>query len=315
MRVARWLLLVGLCMALAPRAVGQPMNAEEASREFKAAQTLYQAKRCAEALPKLRRLVEGTSSPNAQLYVARCLRDTSQLPAAYNAYSEAIRSAADERYADTRSAAAAERVALESKVARIVIAAADPPDGLVVWLDDVELAAPRFGEPHAVARGRLRVRAEAPGRRPFERDFELTEGALQSVAIVLDPTRGARPAPPPERDAQPSSRGPDRTWAYVALGVGAAGVVTFGVAGTLASQRFDELRDKCGGACPESERDAIDGGRRLDTIANVGLVVGGLGLGTGLALLFFGGSGDSSHSAVVVAPARGGAAVELAGRF
>ncbi|MEZ4223580.1 MAG: hypothetical protein R3B13_21710 [Polyangiaceae bacterium] len=327
-------LLAGVLL-VAANAHGAPsMSPAEARKEFTRAQSLYSKNKCSEALPKLTRLVEATGSPNAQLYVARCLRQLKQLPEAYEAYSEALRSAdkqstKDERYADTRSAAAAERAALESKVARIVIAAADAAPGLVVQVNGVKVDEDRLGDTLAIKPGKVTVTAEAPGREPFERSQEVAAGENTTFAIVL-PARSQTDTPTqaPSNDPQPEQPPPatksggsvstsgssTRTLGYVALGVGAAGLATFGVAGLMANSRYSSLEDECGGGpCPASKQGDIDDGKRLDLIANIGLGVGAVGVVAGTVLVLMG--GKSSKETVTVAPTRSGGFVGYSRSF
>ncbi len=64
-----------------------------------------------------------------------------------------------------------------------------------------------------------------------------------------------------------------------------AGLATFAIAGSMARSTHSDLDAACkGGPCPESYRDTITRGRREQTIANVGLVVGGIGLVAGVSL-------------------------------
>src|SRR5262245_18400906 len=68
--------LVALALvAMAAPALAQPQagSAETAAAEFDAAQKLYDAGRQAEALPRFRKALEASKSPNARLMVARCL--------------------------------------------------------------------------------------------------------------------------------------------------------------------------------------------------------------------------------------------------
>jgi hypothetical protein len=83
-----------------------------------------------------------------------------------------------------------------------------------------------------------------------------------------------------------SGDGPDlRTYAYIAGGVGAAGLITFGVFGAMASSRYSTVKDECGARpCPESKRDLVEGGQTFQTVANIGLVVGIIGAGAGVTL-------------------------------
>ena len=82
-----------------------------------------------------------------------------------------------------------------------------------------------------------------------------------------------------------SSKWDMRTWSYVAGGVGAAGIVTFGVFGLLNNSKHSKLEDECkNGVCPSSLESDKNTGQTYQTVANVGLVVGIVGLGTGTAL-------------------------------
>jgi hypothetical protein len=325
--------------ALLPaRAAGEQMSAAQAKQEFAAAQALYQQNRCSEALPKLERLVAATDSPNARLYVARCLRQLGRLPEAYDAMTQTLRAAdarasTDEYYAETRNAAAAERAALESKIARLVLAAADPPEGLSIELNGAALALERLGETIAVEPGHVRVTASAPGRARFVRELDLKAGASVTVAIALG-AQGAQGTQEPagtRARAEPSPLAPEtpardeaktggfglRGWGFVALGVGVAGMATFAVAGTMANKRFDSLNEDCGGGpCPASKRSDVEGGQRFDTIANVGLGVGAAGLVAGTILILVGGPNKhGAASGLVLSPGRSGASVGYAGRF
>ena len=328
----RCVLALALMLTVLP-ASAQSMSPAEAKKEFQAAQALYQEKRCGKALPKFRRLVKGTASPNAQIYVARCLRELGKLAEAYQSYSDTIHAAdakasEEERYAATRSAAAAERAALESKVARLVIASAETSEGLVVKVDGKELEPSLVGEVLAHMPGKARIQATAPGRGSFDKTVELKAGARKTITIVLPTGQGA--AAPADPDAptpgQPTgdsgvvtadAAGGSNTFAFIALGVGAAGLATFGVAGLMANQKFDELDKDCnGGPCPEDRRSDVESGQRLDTIANIGLIVGGVGVATGVGLLLFGGkSKQTARSTLVAVPTPSGASVSVSGSF
>jgi hypothetical protein len=321
-------------LAVVPAANAQKLGAAQAQKEFAEAQKLYQKNRCDEALPKLERVLEATGSPNARLYVARCLRQLGKLPEAYDAMTETVRTAdarasEDEHYAETRSAAAAERAALESKIVRVVIAAADAPDGLSVEVNGKPLAIERLGETIALAPGKLSLRATAPGHRDFERKLDLKAGASITVAIALHPegapvkpaaAAGASPEPQPDeqaptRDAATGGGGFGlRGWGWVTLGVGVAGLATFGVAGSMANSRFDDLEQECGGPCPASKQGDIDDGRRLDLIANIGLGVGIAGVVAGTTMILLGGS-KKEAAALKISPSASGATLHYARSF
>jgi hypothetical protein len=100
----------------------------------------------------------------------------------------------------------------------------------------------------------------------------------------------------------------------VAGGVGAAGLVTFAVAGLMAHSTYDDLNSACkGGPCPPDKSGEISSGKTQQAIANVGLVVGLAGVATGATLfvLSLPKAQPSSNAAVVVSPSW----VGVQGRF
>ena len=50
---------------------------------------------------------------------------------------------------------------------------------------------------------------------------------------------------------------------------------------------FEALRARCGGPCPEAEREALSGGRTLEALTNASLVIGLTAATAGVALLLF----------------------------
>ena len=111
------------------------------------------------------------------------------------------------------------------------------------------------------------------------------------------------------------------TGSLVLLGAGAAGFVTFAVAGIMANNRFSDVEEACGGQCTDPAfNDEIDGGRTMDLVANVGLGVG-LGLGVaGALMVIFGGPDDgpddgSAAVSVLGTPLPGGGLLGVRARF
>jgi hypothetical protein len=100
-----------------------------------------------------------------------------------------------------------------------------------------------------------------------------------------EPEQTEEAAPPSDE-----SSGGGNTLAYIAGGVGVAGLAAFTAFGLMANSTYDDLEQACpNDQCPPERRDDIDTGKQQQTIANIGLAVGIVGLGTGAALLLFGG--------------------------
>jgi len=97
----------------------------------------------------------------------------------------------------------------------------------------------------------------------------------------------AAKAPDLRIESDSSARqGPDRTAAYVLLGVGAAGVATGALFGALALSSRSNLESGCtGNQCPYSESDTLDRAKSRALISTVGFGVGLAAATTGLILL------------------------------
>jgi hypothetical protein len=326
-------LLVALLLAAAPLAFAPPARAQSeladvAKKQFKEAQKLYDQRDFEGALPLFEQVWETLPSPNAKLYVARCLRELGRLPEAYEAFTVALHEASakaetEPRFAGTRDAAAAEKAGLEPKIGRLSIALDERPLGLVVELDGKVLGPSRLGPILALSPGAHRVAARAPGFERFEREVRLAGGESSTIAVVLrpvakaplEPEEPAAAAPPvtepPQAETKPkpaerppvAAQGPTRPevpdhtlrWVGVgALGLGVAGLTTFAVAGLGAQSKFDELSAKCGGERCTDPADAatVDEGRQLDLFANVGLIAGSALVVLGSAMIIVDSAGS-----------------------
>jgi hypothetical protein len=153
---------------------------------------------------------------------------------------------------------------------------------LVVAGEEIRRAA--WNEPTPVAPGTTEISVETPGKAPVKQSVTLA--AKQRQAVTIDAASGTSSTGAteqvPTHDQNPPSTPTDRTklrpYAYVAGGVGAAGLLTFVIAGAMANSTYSELKNACpNGRCPPSESSAISSGKTKQTIANVGLVLGILG--------------------------------------
>jgi hypothetical protein len=110
------------------------------------------------------------------------------------------------------------------------------------------------------------------------------------------PAAGGAPpptAPPPVAPAGDTgvSQGSSaqKTWGWVALGVGGAGLAVGGVAGIVSLTKKGQLdrNDHCVGGtrCATSETDLVDSYNTSNTVASVGFIAGGALAGLGIVLL------------------------------
>jgi len=322
-------LILSLVVLLVPAwAFAAPSAAETkaALEKFKQAQKSFDAKDYAQTLELARAALEVTGSPNARLYVARALRELGQLPEAHAELERTLKDARelarkDAKYEPTRDAAAAELALLDQRVGKVIVALVDPPPGVKVEVNGKPLDATQVGQPVAVAPGDVVARAHGDGAAPVEKQVQIAAGATLTVTLVFKPEAAQGPAtaekPAVSAAATTKSRGSGlRTAGYVVAGVGVVGIAVFAVTGSMANAKYSELEDKCGSArCSDPKyADTVDSGKRLDTIANVGLIAGGVGLLAGGAMIVFGGPREQK-SAAGVRSVPGGLALEWSRRF
>jgi hypothetical protein len=230
------------------------------------------------------------------------------------------------KYAPTRNAAAADLALLEARVGRLLIAVANPPPGLEVTLNGAALAPERLGVATAAAPGPMLVRLTAPGRTAVERQVTLRGGELTTLPVALEASirePGDATPSPGVPASEPTRGGGARIAGYVVLGVGVAGMATFGIEAVAANNRYNSILAACGGKRCTSPSFApqIQGGRNLDIASDVGLGFGIAGLLAGALLVAFGGAkpvAEAPRASVWLTPGAGAGAptwIGLHGRY
>jgi hypothetical protein len=307
--------------AAQPRAqpeTGASVDLGGAKAEFAAAQKLFKAGRFAEALPLFRNVADSTKSPNARLYVGHCLEQVGKVVEAYKVFELIVKEISEhpeEKYEPTREAAMAQLAVLQVRVAKIVVSLTEIPPDVTVTLDGARVEEKDIGSSIVVTPGPHRVEVTGGGVAAVRRDVSLDGGEVKTV--ILSPKKAdegrssvAPPAPPPvEGKTEASSAGSMRAIGYVAGGIGVFGVGVFAVTGLMAKSTFDKLDEECKKGCSDAGHlGDIDRGKSLQTTANVGLVFGLVGIGTGVTLILLG-SGKGSDSPA----ARSGPSVSFSG--
>jgi hypothetical protein len=151
-----------------------------------------------------------------------------------------------------------------------------------------------LGLPRKMNPGAHEVRARAAGHAPVLQLVTLVEGTVTTAKLTLAPEAAAVPSAVAARPsstlvaplAPPSeagSRGAVPTYAWVALGVGAAGLVLGGVTGAMTLARASDAKPGCtNGTCPGKAGEDLDAAKTLANVSNVGfgvaLVGGAIGL-------------------------------------
>lgn len=211
--MTRWHLVLAPLLALS-FAAGPARAADDSAATFQAAKKLYEAKSYEKALPLFQDAFANSKSPNAHVFIARCLRELGRTAEAYEQMAATVReatalAATDPKYVPTRDSAAAELALLESQVGRIVIAVDDQP-GLELLVNGKALEPARRGDVVAVPPGAVQIEARATGKEAVRKQENVAAGQLKTLALRFDEggsgaTSGDKGAAPTA--AAPSSRG------------------------------------------------------------------------------------------------------------
>jgi hypothetical protein len=259
----------------------------EASRLFQDGRNDYERAEYTTAITKLSASLDVVTSPNARLYLGRALREAGRLS---EAYAELARTEAEanadpsHRYAKAGETAHAEKRALASSVGVVRLDVKNADDGTAITVAGKPVPKEAWGEPVVVAAGDVEVTMVRPDKPVVRHSAHVEAGA--EARVELD---AQEPAPIADATVEAPKSTADhsnlRPYAYVAGGVGAVGLLTFVVAGLAANSTYSDLEAACpNGRCPPGQADAVSTGRTQQTVANIGLVFGVLGLAAGTTL-------------------------------
>ena len=173
--------------------------------------------------------------------------------------------------------------------------AGEDTSAVAVSMDGAELMKQLDGKAVIVDPGPHTFRFEFEGAEPVEQQVVIRQGQKDRVIAVSfappgsdapgeSPYAAAKGAQAADSGKNTDGPGPLRTWAYVAGGVGAAGIIGFAVLGAIGKSDENDLRDSgCAPNCSKADTDAI---KTKYIVADVLLGVGIAGIGTGVALWF-----------------------------
>lgn len=325
--------LVALATPLASAAGADPATAtaaqkKEAMDHFSAGKQAIEAKNYEKAVTELRASLDVVDSPNARLELARALRDSGKLADAWAEYERVVQDATklaakEERYAKTADAATTERTDVEAKLAFVIVTVAHAPADAVLKVGGKTVPSDQWVEPIVAPPGAVDVVvSDASGKELARQTVMAAVGQKLPVDLDAQPAAPAAPpapkeiaaedkpdnGPPPADTAPPpssSGRANLRPWAYVAGGVGVAGLAAFTVFGLMSNSAYSDLQNSCpNNVCPQSKASERDSGKTDQLIANIGLGVGIVGVAAGATLfvLSLGGRSAPAATGLVVGP-------------
>ncbi len=240
----------------------------------------------AAALEKFRAVAAVKSTSRVRFHIGLCQEKLGRWVEALGAYNLALADARQESAADVEKEVEAARASLDARIPRLTVLRGQAAEAISVSIDGVALGAAAIGTEIPLDPGVHTVETSSPGRGPFRVNVELTERVRKTIDAIpasnssLMPSASATPVAPGK---PPSSH----AWPWLAVGVGAASLAASGVFYLLRQGKVSSLQDACGSDyhCSEAERPVYDSARTYNTLTNVTLGVGVLGVGVGTVLL------------------------------
>jgi hypothetical protein len=315
--VNRLRLVVGSCalgiLVASSSASAQPTTDEDRAAARSAATAgaaALQESRFDEAADLFARAESLMHAPTHLLYLARAQVKLGRLVKARENYlkitRETLAAGSPKAFTDAQAAATVEVADLEGRIPTIKVSVeGEGAESATVTMDGQKMAAALTGVPFPIDPGEHKFQARTKDLTSETVTVTCAEGTRQTLTVSLKlslRTDGAPPppaasvvapapvgkdaaggTPPPQKD-----KGGLRTGAYVALGVGAVGLVggTIFLLGNRSNR--NDANALCSSGCPESKRGQItdlDNTASTDaTLAVVGYLVGVAGAGAGVAL-------------------------------
>jgi hypothetical protein len=352
-RVGKWQRSIALVLAstltsvlVAPAAFAQePPQAENvaAARSLGTQGIkLADAGDCKGAIEKLERAESLYHAPSILGRLGECQIKVGQIVAGTENLNRVVReelaATAPKAFRDAQTRAKGVLNTALPKIARLTVKV-EPADAKPqVTVDGTPIPSALLGVERPTDPGTHEVAVAAPGYLEQRSTVTLAEGGANELSVQLDKDPAAAPpAPPPPPPPPPLTTTPPpaatdtsgkkpNTLAYVALGVGGAGLLVGGITGFLALGKKSDLKGCVDNACPSSQRDRLDSARTMATVSTVGFSVGFVGVGVGVVLLLTGSSNHASLAeptlakrerprGVAVQPWFGGTSAGLNGTF
>ena len=259
------------------------------------------------------------------------LRATSKLRAAKDAL---VTCAQDACPAFVQSDCTQWLVEIHREMPTIIVAATDATGndvaGVKTTVDGQVLEIEQEGKAVALDPGRHLFRFELEGYPTIERELVVRQGEKDRIITVAFSNSAAttsEPPPPPPtpaavpEESTPTSNkpGPLRPYAFVAGGVGVAGLVGFTVLGAMGQSQRSDIEDS--GCKPNCNVDEVESVRTKLILADVSLGIGIAGIGTAVAFWFLSEPKKSADHASFtplhfdVKSTRGGGFATVSGRF
>ncbi len=246
-----------------------------------------------QALAKFRESYGIVASPNSRLMVVRALAEAGRHAEAHEEAVIAVKeceaaAAKDPKYEKAAVGAREELSSLEAKIARVTVNVTGAPKDATLTVAGKAIDPSQWGQQLTVAPGDVEVALTTTAGTETKK---VTVAAGSAQAIDIAPAKPKAKAKPkntkPAQQQESGFQWPDRRlMAYAAGGLGALGLVNLGIFGMLSNSRMIRLEDQCDNDdnCAEGLVDEANAGKTYTALANVGLIVGIIGVSAGAGL-------------------------------
>jgi hypothetical protein len=276
------------------KASGDPRSA--ARQMAREAIALMHDNRWSEAEALLGKAYQLVPAPTVAVLHGRALEELGKLTEAAQSYEAAVSAGGEGASPAFRKAAeeGAHRLAeVRERIPKISIVLEGEhldESRLVLIVDTRPLARDDWSKPQLLNPGEHVVAASVDGHVAVEDRVMLKERESKQVVLRLhgEPKPAAPQASPVETQVKveptvPSSSA--KTWGFVALGLGAAGMATGITAGVVMLDSKSTLDSQCSPLCTPGSESEISRFRTARVVSAVGYGVGIVGLGVGAAIL------------------------------
>jgi hypothetical protein len=273
------------------RAQATKSDAAQAESLFVEAKNLMDAGHFSQACPLLAESQRLDPGGGTLLNLAACHEKEGRIATAWAEFNAAVAVANKDGRADRVTFAQERIAALDPLLPRLTISVTQGAAalGYEIVLDDVKRGSVTWGHGSPIDPGHHLVRATAPGKRAWERAFDIKEHQTLLVEVpVLE--EGSNPSTAPTSSEPKSSAGSSgsQKWAFVAGGAGLAAIGLGSYFALEAKKLRSESDEQCPtptGECTQWAVDRNDSAKRTANIATVAFAVGIIGVGVGTYLL------------------------------
>ncbi len=272
----------------------------------------------APACPMLEDAAQYRAGAGVLIALGRCYAAAGRPSLALDRYQQAL-AAAPQAKSDPAGKAKLARegiAAMELKVAWIEVSLPlDAPVGARIRREGKPVAS---GTVIVVDPGSYEIVVEAPEHAPARVKGTVAAGERTTPVLRLGESTQTHEAqrPPPAPDPDPAG---SRSWVVpgIAIGAAVAGVATMSVAGGMLIAKKSTIAAECDADrhCSQAGMDAIDVGKRLNTVGTVGAVVGIAGVAGFVTWLVWPKGAIERRSRIVPAVGPGFAGVEIGRAF